>query len=182
MGHSLKYETAPLQAKTGAKSIGQLPEGAATGVDITESTGTVGAAINVRIRGNTSINLSNMPIVYIDGARINTKALGLNLGGGASDRFLDISPDEIQNIEIVKGPAAATLYATDAAAGVIRITTKRGTSSQGSTSLKLDVGQQWDDNRYPDRAWNPSVRIPRHGTKVSNSVASSIANANLLSE
>lgn len=154
-----------LQAKTGAKSIGQLLEGAATGVDITQSTGTVGAAINVRIRGNTSINLSNMPIVYIDGARINTKALGLNIGGGASDRFLDISPDEIQNIEIVKGPAAATLYGTDAAAGVIRITTKRGTSSQGSTSLKLDVGQQWDDNRYADRAWNPSVNLNGGGYK-----------------
>src|SRR5690606_2377740 len=85
-----------LQEKSGASNISQLLQGNATGVTVTQSTGSVGTATNIRVRGNTSINLSNMPLVYVDGARINTNARGLGVGGAASDRFLDISPDEIE--------------------------------------------------------------------------------------
>lgn len=148
-----------LQEKTGAKNISQLLQGNATGVTVTQSTGTVGAATNIRVRGNTSINLSNMPLVYVDGARINTNARDMGIGGGASDRFLDISPDDIENIEIVKGPAAATLYGTEAAAGVVRITTKRGSASRSQTTVTLDRGERWDANTYPDRAWNAHIDL-----------------------
>lgn len=148
-----------LQEKAGSKNIGQLLEGNATGVTVTQSTGSVGTATNIRVRGNTSINLSNMPLVYVDGARVNTNARSLGVGGAASDRFLDISPDEIESIEIVKGPAAATLYGTEAAAGVVRITTKRGSASRAQTTVVLDGGQRWDDNHYPDRAWNAFVNL-----------------------
>ncbi len=152
-------DASALQEKTGSQDIGQLLQGNAPGVTVTQSTGSVGTATNIRVRGNTSINLSNMPLVYVDGARINTDARGLGVGGAASDRFLDISPDEIESVEIVKGPAAATLYGTEAAAGVIRVTTKRGSADRAQTTIGLEGGQRWDANHYPDRAWNPMINL-----------------------
>jgi TonB-linked SusC/RagA family outer membrane protein len=152
-------DASALQEKTGSKDVSQLLQGNATGVTITQSTGSVGTATNIRVRGNTSINLSNMPLVYVDGARINTNARSLGVGGAASDRFLDISPDDIESIEIVKGPAAATLYGTEAAAGVVRVTTKRGSAARSQTTVVLEGGQRWDANDYPDRAWNPLINL-----------------------
>jgi TonB-linked SusC/RagA family outer membrane protein len=143
-------------------NIATLIQGNATGVDITSASGTVGNAANIKIRGNTSINLDNTPIVYVDGARINTDARSRGVGGAMSDRMLDIDPSNIASIEIVKGPAAATLYGTEAAAGVIRITTKNGAGGgdgQADISAHADYGLSWDPNDYSVRAWNPHVDI-----------------------
>ena len=115
--------------------------------------------MNIKVRGNSSINLSNMPLVYVDGARVSTDARSIRAGGAESDRMLDFSPDEIQSIEIVKGPAAATLYGTEAAAGVIRITTKRGAAGQGRTTARMEYGVSWDPHDYPARGWNPSMAL-----------------------
>jgi TonB-dependent SusC/RagA subfamily outer membrane receptor len=90
---------------------------------------------------------------------LRSAARSLGVGGAASDRFLDISPDDIESVEIVKGPAAATLYGTEAAAGVVRVTTKRGNAARSQTTLVLDGGQRWDANQYPDRAWNPLINL-----------------------
>jgi TonB-dependent SusC/RagA subfamily outer membrane receptor len=88
----------------------------------------------VRIRGTSSLSLSNDPIYIIDGVRLTSGGGtaagnvggGIGVGGTAPNRVNDINPDEIENIEVVKGPSAATLYGTDAANGVVVITTKRG--------------------------------------------------------
>lgn len=152
-------KTAELKAPT---NIATLIQGNATGVDITTASGTVGNAANIKIRGNTSINLDNTPIVYVDGARVNTDARGRGVGGAMSDRMLDIDPDNIASIEIVKGPAAATLYGTEAAAGVIRITTKNGAGAgdQGAElSAHAEYGLSWDPNHYSVRAWNPHIDL-----------------------
>lgn len=151
-------QQAELKAPT---NVATLIQGNATGVDITSASGSVGNAVNIRIRGNTSINLSNTPIVYVDGARINTDARSRGVGGAMSDRMLDIDPDNIASIEIVKGPAAATLYGTEAAAGVIRITTKTGGSgaTRAQFAAHAEYGATWDPNEYPVRAWNPSMDL-----------------------
>jgi TonB-linked SusC/RagA family outer membrane protein len=140
-------------------TIATLIQGNATGVTISPASGTLGNATNIRIRGNTSINLANMPLVYVDGARINTDARDRGTGGAMSDRFLDIDPADIESIEIVKGPAAATLYGTEAAAGVIRITTRRGASGRARITARAEYGSTWDPNRYHVRAWNPHIDL-----------------------
>ena len=145
--------------KSGATNIASLIQGNATGVTITGSTGTVGNAMNIKIRGNTSINLSNTPLVYVDGARVGTTARSRGVGGAASDRMQDFLPDEIESIEIVKGPAAATLYGTEAAAGVIRITTKRGASGRGRMSVSTEYSLMQDRHDYPLRGWNPNMDL-----------------------
>ena len=85
-----------------------------------------GSSPVVRIRGTNSLSLSNAPIYVIDGVRLTSSSVGVGTGGTTSSFLNDVSPEDIEDIEIVKGPSAETLYGTDAANGVIVITTKKG--------------------------------------------------------
>lgn len=112
----------------------QLLAGRVAGVDVQQSGGTVGSGSRIRIRGANSLSLSNEPLIIVDGVRFNN-AVGqsnvsgsttLGVGGQVPSRFNDINPEDIEKIEVLKGPAAAALYGTAAASGVIQVTTKRG--------------------------------------------------------
>ena len=98
-----------------------------------EGGGQTGSGQRIRIRGVSSVSLSNDPIYIIDGIRMSANNSSTAFGNGGSNfsRLGDIDPQTIENIEIVKGPSAATLYGTDAANGVVVITTKKGRT--GST-------------------------------------------------
>ncbi|MDQ6829472.1 MAG: TonB-dependent receptor plug domain-containing protein, partial [Gemmatimonadota bacterium] len=108
-------------------SISDLLQARAPGVQVLQS-GVTGAGSRVRIRGTNSLSLSNDPIYIVDGIRIESgsSSTAIGVGGTTPSRVNDLTPDEIENIEVLKGPSAATLYGTDAANGVIIITTKRG--------------------------------------------------------
>jgi TonB-dependent starch-binding outer membrane protein SusC len=114
------------------------------GVMLLGTAGQVGAGSRIRIRGTSSIGLSNDPIIYIDGIRMDSEPnRGPSQRGGARvSRLDDLDPESIESIEIIKGPAAATLYGTEASAGVIQIITKRGAS--GSPFSECD-GQNRDE-------------------------------------
>jgi TonB-dependent starch-binding outer membrane protein SusC len=109
-------------------NVAQIMTARTPGVSIVQSSGTSGTAQQIRIRGAASINLSNEPLIYIDGVLADSRiqSRGFGVGGQAASRLNDINPEDIESIEIVKGPAAATLYGADASAGVIQIITKRG--------------------------------------------------------
>lgn len=85
----------------------------------------LGGAPTIRVRGISSISLSNAPIWVVDGVRYNTTA-NTTAGQTPISVLNNLSPEEIEDIEIVKGPSAATLYGTNAANGVIVVTTKKG--------------------------------------------------------
>jgi TonB-linked SusC/RagA family outer membrane protein len=127
--------------ETTANSLGQLLSGQAAGVQIV-SAGAAGAGSRIRIRGQSSLSLSNAPVVYIDGIKVTSTATT----GSSSNasRFDDLNPDEIENIDILKGPAAATLYGTEAANGVINITTKKGKSGKTRWSFFGEDGYSHD--------------------------------------
>ena len=120
------------------------------GVNVTQASGTTGAAPRINIRGATSISLSNAPLVFIDGVRMNSgaeKVVGNyhnleGLGGQTVTALNDLNPDDIESIEIVKGPAAATLYGADASAGVIQIITKKG--HQGTRGFTQNIAAEWN--------------------------------------
>ena len=107
--------------------------------------GGAGAAKDLRIRGMSSFSLSQRPAVYIDGVKhrhegrpIGARRCGnqgcCNFNGGAGeDRLSDLNPNDIEHIEVLKGPAAATLYGSDASNGVIQIFTKKGRSESAPT-------------------------------------------------
>src|SRR3569833_1826263 len=108
---------------------------------------TLGGAPNVRVRGISSISLSNAPIWYVDGVRYNTQSL--HSGTDTDFSLLNtLNPDEIEDIEIVKGPSAATLYGTDAANGVVVVTTKKGRAGQTHWSWSAERGNVDDRTNY----------------------------------
>jgi len=134
-----------------------LISGRAPGVQVLKSSGTTGTGTRIRIRGSNSISLSNEPLYYLDGIRLesNPTSSTLDIGGFGSgigagpSRINDLNPDDIQDIEIVKGPAAATLYGIQASNGVIRVTTKRGVAGPPQWSLFSELGTVSDPHTYP---------------------------------
>ena len=110
------------------------------GVTLIPGSGAPGTAADIRIRGTSSISANNRPIFYVDGIRYNDGPLGSygpsgsGITGNAFSQgtsALDaINPEDIERIEVIKGPAASTLYGADAAGGVIQIITKKGSRGQ----------------------------------------------------
>ena len=133
-----------------------LLQGRITGVQVLQSSGTVGAASTIKIRGNGTLSLSNTPLIYIDGSRVsNNVQSGPGVGGQTTSRLNDLALEDIASVEIVKGPSAATLYGAEAAAGVIRITTKRGRSGIAEWTFRSELGANWDGTDWPATVWNP---------------------------
>ncbi len=135
-------------------NVGDLLIGKAAGVQLLPGSG-VNAASRIRIRGTSSISLSNDPIVFVDGIRINSSTSGFGTGGAPAGRLNDINPEDIETIDVIRGPAASATYGTDAATGVIVITTKRGRSGAARWTAYTEQGITRDQNNYPDAytAW-----------------------------
>jgi TonB-linked SusC/RagA family outer membrane protein len=116
------------------RSFQDLLTGRATGVSVIGSSGQVGTGSRIRVRGASSLSLSNDPLIYVDGIRVdNTQASGPSnqgFGSASISRWNDFDPDDIESIEVIKGPAAATLYGTEASNGVIQIVTKKGAAGR----------------------------------------------------
>ncbi|MDQ3137396.1 MAG: SusC/RagA family TonB-linked outer membrane protein [Gemmatimonadota bacterium] len=130
--------------------FGNLLTGRAAGVQVLKSSGATGTGTKIRIRGSNSVSLSNEPLYYVDGVRIDATSDGYayNIGGQSTSRINDLNPDDIENIEIVKGPSAATLYGIQAANGVVLITTKRGVSGRARWNVFVEQGAVEDNNTY----------------------------------
>jgi TonB-linked SusC/RagA family outer membrane protein len=137
-------------AESPIKNMGDLLVAKAPGVQVLPSNMTGGGS-RVRVRGTSSLSLSNDPIYVIDGIRLTSQgtSLTIGVGGTAPSRVNDLNPEEIENIEIVKGPSAATLYGTDASNGVIVITTKKGRAGAAKWSAFGEGGMIFDLNDYP---------------------------------
>ncbi|HWC44787.1 MAG TPA: carboxypeptidase-like regulatory domain-containing protein, partial [Casimicrobiaceae bacterium] len=139
------------EIKTDASS---LLQGRIAGASVQLSTGSTGAGASIRLRGNTSVALSNQPLIYVDGVRTRSDEYPKNVPPAGSNLrstnynaspLNDINPDDIERIEVLKGAAATTLYGTEAAAGVIQIFTKRG--SVGAPSWTFETTQGFNRER-----------------------------------
>ena len=121
---------------SGTTSLASAIQGKLTGVDIRQSSGAPGASSQVVIRGARSFDGNNQPLYVVDGMPINTSAdfsTGNSVtGANYADRSIDINPEDIESINVLKGQAASALYGIRASNGVIVITTKRGSSSNMS--------------------------------------------------
>ena len=116
-----------------------------SGLSFNRSSGNIGTGSEMRIRGVSSVTMGSQPLIYVDGIRVdNQTGGGPNLrDGGQVSSLDDFSPDEIESVEIIKGPAAATLYGTEASAGVIQIITKRGQRGATQFSMSIRQGATW---------------------------------------
>ena len=134
--------------KSSERNIVNALAAKAPGVTITSSSGDPGASTSISIRGIKTLQGDGQPLFVIDGMPIDNSAQQTTSGGGdgggaiASNRLVDINPNDVENIEILKGAAAAAIYGQRAANGVILITTKSGragpTRYSWSTNLNLD--------------------------------------------
>lgn len=134
-------------------------QGKVSGVQISSNTGVPGEAVNIRLRGATSINASNDPLYVIDGVFLNTNSLQtVNTGGKATSPIADINPADIESIEVLKDAEATALYGSRGANGVIIITTKRGNFNQKpKVALNLSQGiakaaKLWELTTGPEHA------------------------------
>lgn len=138
-------------AKAAPKSLSDLINARAPGLNVMQSGGTTGSGTRVRIRGSNSVSLSNEPVLVVDGIRINNdpNASSIGVGGQQTSRLDDINPDDIESIEVIKGPAATALYGTAAANGVIQIRTKKGRPGPARWSVYFDNTGFSDVTNFP---------------------------------
>ncbi len=134
-------------AETPITNVSDLLVGKAPGVTVLPGAMT-GTAGTIRLRGVNSISLGNAPIWVVDGVRFNAGSVGTSTGGQQTTFLNSLNPEDIENVEIVKGPSAATLYGTDAANGVVVVTTKKGRAGAKAQWTVYGEGGAIEDKGY----------------------------------
>ncbi|SEW08575.1 TonB-linked outer membrane protein, SusC/RagA family [Chitinophaga sp. YR573] len=159
LGYSVQSVSGDALVKSGETNIIEGLASKAAGVQVIGSGGTPGASSKIIIRGNATFSMSNQPLIVIDGVPIDNETnatsqrnpvynTGLS-GVNNSNRALDINPDDIATVTILKGPSAAALYGAKAASGAIIYTTKRGRA--GAVKVTYDFNAGFDKvSKLPD--------------------------------
>src|SRR5213080_405594 len=155
LGHTVAtIDAAKTVEQATPTNLADLLNARAPGVQVLPSGGTTGTGSRIRIRGSSSLSLTNEPIIVVDGIRVENGATGqtatsIGVGGQTPSRLDDLSPEDVESIEIVKGPSAAALYGTDAANGVIQIRTKRGRPGPTKWTAFVEGGALNDITAWP---------------------------------
>lgn len=133
-------------------SFADLLSGRGEGVRLQNVSGGTGTGQRIRIRGANSLSLSNEPLIFVDGTRISAGVedsdIQIGMGGQEVSQLNFLNPEEIASIEVIKGPAATSLYGSDAANGVILISTKSG-QQETRWHFYGQYGQLTDETDYP---------------------------------
>jgi len=150
LGNAISTVDAAPIAESGAVDLTAALSGKITGAMISQTSGSPAGSISVRLRGNSTINASAEPLYIIDGVIVDNSSFELvTVGsGGVQNRLVDLNPNDIERIEVIKGAAAAAIYGSRASNGVVQIFTKRGqvgkprityTASMTSSDLRKRV-------------------------------------------
>jgi TonB-linked SusC/RagA family outer membrane protein len=148
LGYSMQELKGDAITETRDPNVVNALSGKIAGLDIKQaSTGPSGSSRMI-IRGNNSISSNNQPLVVVDGIPINSSTGGTDdyWGNRNVDRgsgIADISPDDIETISVLKGPAASALYGSRAGNGVVMITTKKGTKKKG-LGVSFNTNNTWE--------------------------------------
>ncbi len=137
LGYAVQQVKGDEVSRSGASNPVDGLVGKAAGIQVTRSSGSVGGGSRILIRGVTSMVGNNQPLIVIDGVRTNNETLlsqAQTAGTAASNRLMDLNPEDIESINVLKGAAATALYGTSGSTGVILITTKKGAQKD-----RLDV-------------------------------------------
>jgi TonB-linked SusC/RagA family outer membrane protein len=117
----------------------QSIQGKAAGVQINQGTGKLAQGIQIRVRGQSSVSASNEPLYVIDGIPMTSGDLSVT--GGATNPLVDINPQDIESIEILKDASAGAIYGARAANGVVLITTKKGKVGKTNVTFGMQYGK-----------------------------------------
>ncbi len=158
-----------LNGTTNAQTLDYALYGKIPGVQMTANGGAPGGGVNLQLRGISTLgNGTSQPLYIIDGVYVsnvsvrNGRSEVSQAGAGSStqnqddaaNRIADLNPDDIERIEVLKGPSAAAIYGTRANSGVIIITTKRGSTGKTQISLSQDLGVAQAQNLQGFDSWN----------------------------
>lgn len=167
-----------LVGTTPPKTLDGALAGKFTGAVVSANSGAPGGGMSIKFRGVTSINGNSQPLYIIDGVYLDNSSVssgGLNAvsqasGGGnassqdnATNRIADINPDDIQNIEILKGASAAAIYGSRGAAGVVIITTKKGKSGKTKVNFSQGFGYNEAIRLQGQRNWSAALAESEFG-------------------
>jgi TonB-linked SusC/RagA family outer membrane protein len=119
-------------------TVDQALQGKAAGVFVNSQSGKLGQAVTVRVRGNSSISANSQPLYVLDGVPITSNSQSGY--GGAMNPLVDINPNDIESIEVLKDASAGAIFGARAANGVVLITTKRGKAGRTQVTLNVQTG------------------------------------------
>jgi outer membrane receptor protein involved in Fe transport len=134
-----------------SQSIDQLLSGRVPGGVSNVNTGEPGTGARIRMRGIKSATVSQTPVIYVDGVRVDNNdrfRLSNFTGGPTSSALSDILVGDIERVEVTKGGASATLYGSEAASGVIQVFTKKGKAGPPRWSLKVEQGIDAPEEKF----------------------------------
>lgn len=136
LGNAISTVSAKDLEDSGATAIDQGLSGKIAGALVQQNSGDPAGGISVRLRGPSTIAGSSDPLYVIDGLIVSNSSTELiDLGGNTQNRLVDLNPNDIERIEIIKGAAAAAIYGSRASNGVVQIFTKRGSAGKPSFSF-----------------------------------------------
>ncbi|AHG90200.1 TonB-dependent outer membrane protein, SusC/RagA [Gemmatirosa kalamazoonensis] len=151
--NAVSQVTAEQLTRAPAQTLDNALQGKIAGATITVNSGAPGGGSQVQLRGVTSINATSSPLYVVDGVIVSNQSFGIglnsitNAGGGIStsqdqqvNRTADLNPEDIESIEVLKGPAAGAIYGSKASNGVIVIRTKRGANGRTQFSATQRLG------------------------------------------
>lgn len=147
-GHAIATIEAQPLMEAPISTLSQFLQARHPGLTVIGEGGKLGQGSRVVLRGVRTLSRSNDPVIFVDGIRIDNSAVnglhsrgGLRTIGGESWAGLDdINPDDIERVEVLRGPAAASIFGTEAAGGVIQIFTKRGTGDRQRFDFRSEYG------------------------------------------
>ena len=147
--------TVDLRDRTSQAAVSNLSDAlnsTVPGVVVQGSGGTTGTGTRVRIRGSNSVSLSNDPVLIVDGIRVenSSNSTSIGVGGQQPSRLNDLSPQDLEAVQVNSGPASSVLYGTDAANGAIVMRTRRGQPGATKWTMSAEGGTLNDYGNYPD--------------------------------
>ena len=162
LGSARNNVDSSLIRRSGESNVVQALAGKAPNVQVSQSSGEPGSSSYIRMRGLRTVNSSAQPLFIVDGLPIDNSSISTSnfnpvdeLGTGEiagttqSNRAVDLNPNDIESVEILKGPAAAAIYGGRAAQGVVLITTKKGRAGQTRYSLRSQTSFDDVNRKYP---------------------------------
>ncbi|MEM7299221.1 MAG: carboxypeptidase-like regulatory domain-containing protein, partial [Bacteroidota bacterium] len=172
LGYAVQQVEGDLISRSGASNAVDALVGKAAGIQVTRSSGSVGGGSRILIRGVSSMVGNNEPLIVIDGVRTNNQSLNAQsttAGTATSNRLMDLNPEDIESINVLKGASATALYGTAGSTGVVLITTKKGANKNRvdvnfSSSVGFDqITQMIDLQSIYSQGRNGAHRDPATG-------------------
>ncbi|NQU88464.1 MAG: SusC/RagA family TonB-linked outer membrane protein, partial [Mariniphaga sp.] len=156
LGYAVTEITSEQIEQRGQADIARVLSGKSSGVQIVQQSGLSGSGTNVIIRGLSSFSASNQALFIVDGVPFSSDYNSMGRQGARSDfvngnngssRFLDLDPNSIESVSVLKGLAASTLYGSEGRNGVILITTKAGASGKAKKKTEITVNTSYFQNK-----------------------------------